>query len=106
MTIETTMQGQRVRLLWSSVENGVLLDTWEHLDRAPGSWLRIGYVGTFPVGQDWEFGSMPDGPTTTAYDDHPSRDPLERLRSALWQERARAKKRLTGGQFQQIYPGD
>lgn len=105
---EATIQGSRVRLLECLERDGVLIDTWEHLDQPEGAWRRVGAVVTFPVGYHWEPDGpldLPDMPSAWAYDDRPSADPVERFQEADRQERERARERLGGPvEFTQVYP--
>lgn len=100
---ETTIQGHRVRLLATHRAPGVLVDTWEDLGKPVGSLWRVGVVVTFRDGHDYVNGSsgvahpfLPDPVYAAAYDDRPSRDPVERFQEALRQERERAMERLGG----------
>lgn len=107
MTMEATIHGRRMRLLGSREAPGVVLDTWEALDKRRGSVDRVGLVALVTDASDGtENPFLPWADTyAVGYTSDPDTDPVERFLEAVRQERERSRERLSEPlQFRQVHP--
>jgi hypothetical protein len=104
-TVETVIEGHRVRLLGTASIPGGLIDTWKTLEPRHAI-FRTGTVVTVATGQEQAAAPFFDWASVYGYAvvQHAAEGPVERFQEALRQEHVRHEERETEGWFSQVHP--
>jgi hypothetical protein len=99
-TVETVIEGHRVRLLGTASIPGGLIDIWETLEPRHAI-FRTGTVVTVATGQETAAAPFFDWGSVYGYAvvQRPAQDPVERFEEAVRQEHVRHEERHTQGHF-------
>lgn len=102
-TVETTIDGQAVRLLGTATIPGGLIDTWETLEPRHAV-FRTGTVVTVATGQEQAAAPFFGWESVYGYAvvQRPADEPVARFQEALRQAHVRHEERQSGARFTQV----